>query len=43
MPVRESLSVPDGAVDFLPEARYNRIFVNNYHTDYLPVTFGFRW
>lgn len=25
------------------EARYNRIFVGNYHTDYLPVTFGFRW
>ena len=25
------------------EARYNRIFVGAYHTDYLPVTFGFRW
>lgn len=26
------------------EARYNRIFMTNgYHTDYVPVTFGFRW
>jgi hypothetical protein len=25
------------------EARYNRIFTGAYHTDYLPVTFGFRW
>ena len=25
------------------EARYNRIFVGGYHTDYIPVTFGFRW
>ena len=25
------------------EARYNRIFIGNYHTDYVPVTFGFRW
>jgi hypothetical protein len=26
------------------EARYNRIFMgNNLHTDYIPVTFGFRW
>jgi hypothetical protein len=25
------------------EARYNRIFTGTYHTDYLPVTFGFRW
>ena len=26
------------------EARYNRIFLTNgYHTDYVPVTFGFRW
>jgi hypothetical protein len=26
------------------EARYNRIFMgNNFHTDYVPVTFGFRW
>jgi Outer membrane protein beta-barrel domain len=28
---------------FFAEARYNRIFMGNYHTDYLPVTFGFRW
>jgi hypothetical protein len=28
---------------FFAEAKYNRIFVGNYHTDYLPVTFGFRW
>jgi hypothetical protein len=28
---------------FFAEARYNRIFMNNSHTDYLPVTFGFRW
>jgi NAD(P)-dependent dehydrogenase (short-subunit alcohol dehydrogenase family) len=28
----------------LAEARYNRIFMgNNQHTDYVPVTFGFRW
>lgn len=27
---------------FFAEARYNRILAN-YHTDYLPVTFGFRW
>jgi hypothetical protein len=26
------------------EARYNRICMNNnLHTDYVPVTFGFRW
>jgi hypothetical protein len=26
------------------EARYNRIFMgNNAHTDYIPVSFGFRW
>jgi hypothetical protein len=26
------------------EARYTRIFMGNYrHTDYIPVTFGFRW
>ena len=26
------------------EARYDRIFLTNgYHTDFLPVTFGFRW
>jgi hypothetical protein len=25
------------------EARYNRIFLGNFHTDYIPVTFGFRW
>jgi len=29
---------------FFAEARYHRIFMNNYlHTDYVPVTFGFRW
>ena len=28
---------------FFAEARYNRIFTGNYHTDYMPVTFGFRW
>jgi hypothetical protein len=29
---------------FFAEARYNRIFLyNNVRTDYLPVTFGFRW
>jgi hypothetical protein len=27
---------------FFAEARYNRI-IQNYHTDYVPVTFGFRW
>jgi Outer membrane protein beta-barrel domain len=26
------------------EAKYNRIFMgNSFHTDYVPVTFGFRW
>jgi len=29
---------------FFAEARYHRIFMgNNQHTDYVPVTFGFRW
>jgi Outer membrane protein beta-barrel domain len=28
---------------FFAEARYNRIFMGSYHTDYVPVTFGFRW
>jgi Outer membrane protein beta-barrel domain len=28
---------------FFAEAKYNRIFTGNYHTDYVPVTFGFRW
>jgi hypothetical protein len=29
---------------FFAEARYNRIFMGqNAHTDYVPVTFGFRW
>lgn len=29
---------------FFAEARYHRIFTNNnLHTDYVPVTFGFRW
>jgi len=25
------------------EAKYNRIFMGQFHTDYVPVTFGFRW
>ncbi len=25
------------------EARYNRIYMGQFHTDYVPVTFGFRW
>ncbi len=25
------------------EARYNRIFMGNFHTDYVPVSFGYRW
>lgn len=28
---------------FFAEARYNRIFMRNSHTDYVPVSFGFRW
>lgn len=28
---------------FFAEAKFNRIFLQNYHTDYMPVTFGFRW
>jgi Outer membrane protein beta-barrel domain len=28
---------------FFAEARYNRIFLGTHHTDYVPVTFGFRW
>ncbi len=28
---------------FFAEAKYNRIFMGTFHTDYLPVTFGFRW
>lgn len=29
---------------FFAEARYNRIFMgNDRHTDYVPVSFGFRW
>ena len=27
---------------FFAEARYNRIFIGDRHTDYVPVTFGFR-
>jgi len=27
---------------FFAEARYNRIFLGNRHTDYVPVTLGFR-
>lgn len=27
---------------FFADAKYNRI-IANYHTDYVPVTFGFRW
>jgi Outer membrane protein beta-barrel domain len=29
---------------FFAEARYDRIFMgNHFHTDYVPVSFGFRW
>jgi hypothetical protein len=28
---------------FFAEAKYNRIIMGQYHTDYVPVTFGFRW
>jgi len=28
---------------FFAEARWNRIFTNYAHTDYVPVIFGFRW
>jgi hypothetical protein len=28
---------------FFAEAKYDRIFMGQYHTDYIPVTFGFRW
>ncbi len=28
---------------FFAEARYNRMFIGDYHIDYLPVTFGIRW
>ncbi len=29
---------------FFAEAKWNHVFLsNNYHIDYLPVTFGFRW
>jgi len=28
---------------FFGEARYDRIFMGNYHVDYVPVSFGFRW
>ncbi len=28
---------------FFAEARYNHIYMSNSHTDYMPVTFGFRW
>jgi hypothetical protein len=28
---------------FFAEARYHRIFMGNFHTDYIPVSFGFRW
>jgi hypothetical protein len=28
---------------FFAEAKYNRIFMGQFHTDYIPVTFGFRW
>jgi hypothetical protein len=27
---------------FFAEARYNRIFMGTFHTDYIPVTFGYR-
>jgi hypothetical protein len=28
---------------FFAEAKYDRIFMGQYHTDYIPVTFGYRW
>jgi hypothetical protein len=28
---------------FFAEARYDHMFLNNGHTDFIPVTFGFRW
>ncbi len=28
---------------FFAEAKYDRIYTNYRHTDYLPVSFGFRW
>ena len=28
---------------FFAEARYHRIFLGDRHSDYVPVTFGFRW
>jgi hypothetical protein len=28
---------------FYGEAKYNRMAMGGFHTDYLPVTFGFRW
>ncbi len=28
---------------FFAEARYDRIYMRNSHTDFVPVTFGFRW
>jgi len=28
---------------FFAEARYHRMFISDRHTDYIPVTFGFRW
>ena len=28
---------------FYGEARYHRMFIGNFHTDVLPVTFGLRW
>jgi opacity protein-like surface antigen len=28
---------------FYAEARYNRMFLGDYHADYMPVTFGVRW
>jgi hypothetical protein len=28
---------------FFAEAKYDRIFMGQYHTDYVPVTFGYRW
>jgi len=28
---------------FFAEAKYDRIFMGTFHTDYVPVSFGFRW
>jgi hypothetical protein len=42
MSAQASLSAASGTQVFA-EARYNRIIMGQFHTDYVPVTFGFRW